>query len=75
MRDTFSNVTSLSSRMTSLERKVDALIKISSDPSNTAFKDRPNIDIDKFNISSVSQSIGCKYERGSVSVMLLEIYD
>ena len=54
MRDTFSNVTSLSSRMTSLERKVDALIKISSDPSNTAFKDRPNIDIDKFNISSVS---------------------
>ena len=54
MRDTFSNVTSMSLRVASLERKVDALIKMSADPNHAAFKDK-TINIDKFNTSAVLQ--------------------
>lgn len=53
MRDTFSNVTSMSLRMASLERKVDALIKMSADPNNAAFKNKL-INVDEYNISAVS---------------------
>ena len=51
MRDTFSNVTSLNFRVSSLEKKVDALIKMSSNPNNAAFEDKL-INIDKYNASA-----------------------